>query len=131
MTMPIAAGEHGPTGGPGGISYSVLVRVRLQPGIADPEGATIERALGTLGFDDVARVEVSKAFGLEVTAGGPEEARARAGELCAALLANPVMERYEILSVAPAGGAVAPAGGGATPAGSAGALAGGGAVEIS
>ena len=77
--------------------YEVLVEVRLRPGIADPQGATVERALPALGFDDVHRVRVGKAIRVEVDA--PDEARAREviADLAARLLSNPVIEDAEIL----------------------------------
>ena len=56
--------------------FSVLVEVRLRPGIADPQGATIERSLPTLGSDDVAGVTVGKAIRFTIDA--PDEAAARA-----------------------------------------------------
>ena len=72
--------------------YAVLVEVALRPGIADPQGATIERALPTLGFDSVHGVRVGKAFRFEVEAAGMEEARRDAAALASRLLSNPVME---------------------------------------
>jgi phosphoribosylformylglycinamidine synthase len=42
--------------------FSVLVETRLRPGIADPQGATIERSLPHLGFEGISSVRVGKAF---------------------------------------------------------------------
>ena len=72
----------------------------LRPGIADPEGATIERALPALGFADVHGVRAGRAFRFVVEA--PDEARAqqRAGELAHRLLANPVIEDAAVSLVA-------------------------------
>ena len=72
--------------------FAARVEVRLRPGIADPEGATIERALPALGFDDVARVRAGRSFDFEVEAADEPTARRRAGELADRLLANPVIE---------------------------------------
>jgi phosphoribosylformylglycinamidine synthase subunit PurS len=72
--------------------YDVLVEVRLRHGIADPEGATIERALPALGFDGISDVSVGKAFRLRVEAASEGEALARADELAQRLLSNPVIE---------------------------------------
>jgi phosphoribosylformylglycinamidine synthase subunit PurS len=72
--------------------FDVLVEVRLRPGIADPEGSTIERALPALGFSGITGVSVGKAFRLRVEAATAEEAVERAGELAHRLLANPVIE---------------------------------------
>jgi phosphoribosylformylglycinamidine synthase len=73
-------------------AYDVLVEVRLRPGIADPEGLTIERALPALGFSGVSGVSVGKAFRLSIEAGTADEAAQRAEELASRLLANPVIE---------------------------------------
>ena len=83
---------------------SVVVEVSGLEGIADPEGQTIERALPALGFEGVADVRVGKLIRLHLEA--PDEATAyeRAEELCRHLLANPVIERYEV-AVSPLTGA--------------------------
>ena len=76
--------------------FAARVEVRLLPGIADPEGATIERALPALGFDDVDRVRAGRSFDFEVEAADEDAARARAVELANRLLANPVIEQCEV-----------------------------------
>ena len=73
-------------------AFDVLVEVRLRPGIADPEGLTIERALPALGFSGITGVSVGKAFRLSIEAGSSDEAARRAEELASRLLANPVIE---------------------------------------
>jgi len=73
-------------------AFDVLVEVRLRPGIADPEGLTIERALPALGFSGITGVSVGKAFRLSIEAGSADEAARRAEELASRLLANPVIE---------------------------------------
>jgi phosphoribosylformylglycinamidine synthase len=72
--------------------FPVLVEVRLRPGIADPQGATIERALPALGFDGVQEVRVGKAIRFNVEATDEAAARLQVDELCQRLLANPVIE---------------------------------------
>ena len=86
--------------------YSARVEVRLRQGIADPEGATIERALPALGFDDVREVRAGRSFRFEVDAEDEDGARRRAEELAHRLLANPVIEdsEVEVHQMAPAGG---------------------------
>ena len=76
--------------------FPVLVEVRLRPGIADPQGATIERALPALGFEGVHDVQVGKAF--RFTVGAPDESSARqlAEALSQRLLANPVIEATSV-----------------------------------
>ncbi len=76
--------------------FEVLVEVQLRPGIADPQGATIERALPALGFSGVSGVRAGKAFRLRVEAAGPAEAREVAEALSARLLANPVIEEATV-----------------------------------
>ena len=79
------------------------VYVTLKPGILDPEGATIARALGALGFEGVEEVRVGKVIELSLdganTANGAasaQAARERVEEMCRRLLANPVIEEYSI-----------------------------------
>lgn len=73
-------------------NFEVLVEVQLRPGIADPQGATIERALPALGFAGVSEIRAGKAFRFYVDAADEREARRVAEELSARLLANPVIE---------------------------------------
>jgi len=74
------------------VKYEVLVEVRLRPGIADPQGATIERALPALGFAAIDGVRVGKAIRLSVDAPDEAAAHARATQVAERLLANPVIE---------------------------------------
>ncbi len=83
--------------------FSVVVEVSGLEGIADPEGQTIERALPALGFEGVADVRVGKLIRLHLEAPDETTAYERAGELCRRLLANPVIERYEV-AVSPLAG---------------------------
>lgn len=76
--------------------FIARVEVRLRPGIADPEGATIERALSALGFDGVASVRAGRSFQVELDVSDERAARANASALADRLLANPVIEQYEI-----------------------------------
>jgi len=78
------------------VKFDVLVEVRLRPGIADPQGATIERALPALGFDGVSAVRVGKAVRLTVEAADEAGARAEVTAMADRLLANPVIEQSEV-----------------------------------
>jgi phosphoribosylformylglycinamidine synthase len=78
------------------VRFVARVEVSLRPGIADPEGATIERALAALGFDSIASVRAGRSFRVELDATNEEAARANAASLADRLLANPVIEQYEI-----------------------------------
>jgi phosphoribosylformylglycinamidine synthase subunit PurS len=78
------------------VRFEVSVEVRLRPGIADPQGATIERALPALGFEGVHDVRVGKAIRFTVEAQDEAEARSTAEKMAERLLANPVIEDAEI-----------------------------------
>ena len=73
--------------------FRARVEVQLRPGIADPEGATIERALPALGFDEVDHVRAGRSFSFEVDAPDETAARSTASDLADRLLANPVIEQ--------------------------------------
>lgn len=79
-------------------TFELLVEVRRREGIADPEGATVQRALPALGFDTVRRVRMGRAIRVEVEATDEPAARAVGVSLANRLLANPVMEDGEILA---------------------------------
>ncbi len=72
--------------------FEVLVEVTLRPGIADPEGATIERSLPMLGVSGVSGVRVGKAIRLTVEADDEAGARRLVHDLCERFLTNPVIE---------------------------------------
>lgn len=72
--------------------FDVLIEVRPRPGISDPEGATIERSLPTLGFDGVSGVRVGKAIRCTIEASDEAAASAELDEMCARFLTNPVIE---------------------------------------
>ena len=74
----------------------VRVLVRLKPGILDVQGAAVKRALGGLGFTDVADLRVGKVIEVDVDAASADAARARVDEMCRTLLANPILEDYAI-----------------------------------
>ncbi|HKH05497.1 MAG TPA: phosphoribosylformylglycinamidine synthase subunit PurS [Acidimicrobiales bacterium] len=76
--------------------FSVFVETRLHDGIADPEGATIERSLPALGFDGVTGVKVGRCFRFEVDAADATAARAEVEDMCARFLTNPVLESAAI-----------------------------------
>jgi len=71
----------------------VRVLIRPKEGILDPQGKAVERALPALGFEGVGHVRVGRMVELEA-----EDAE-RVPELCEKLLANPLIEDFEIESV--------------------------------
>lgn len=76
--------------------FEALVEVSLRPGIADPQGSTIERALPALGFDSISGVRAGKAFRLCVDADDETVARSQVDDLCRRFLTNPVIEDAHI-----------------------------------
>jgi phosphoribosylformylglycinamidine synthase len=87
------------------VRFEALVEVRLRPGIADPQGATIERALPALGFEGIHHVAVGKAIRFVVAADDEAAARRRVDDLCERFLANPVIEQAHVTLVAAGRGA--------------------------
>jgi phosphoribosylformylglycinamidine synthase PurS subunit len=73
----------------------VKARVLIRPkeGILDPQGKAVERALPALGFEDISHVRVGRMVELE--AEDPDEIAA----LCEKLLANPLIEDFEIETI--------------------------------
>ena len=71
------------------------VLVRPKAGILDPQGQAVESSLRQLGFP-VGEARVGKVIDLEVEAASPDEARAELERMCERLLANPLIESYEI-----------------------------------
>jgi phosphoribosylformylglycinamidine synthase len=76
--------------------YAVRIDVTHVPGVLDPQGATVERALPALGYDNVSEVSIAKTIRLALDAPSESEARAQVERMCEQLLANPVIERYTV-----------------------------------
>ncbi|MEX0663977.1 MAG: phosphoribosylformylglycinamidine synthase subunit PurS [Acidimicrobiia bacterium] len=74
--------------------FEAHVEVTHLPGIADPQGATVERALPALGYTNVSEVRIGKSIRLVVDAPDAASARDQVAEMCDRLLANPVIEAY-------------------------------------
>ncbi len=73
-----------------------IVNIQLKPGVLDPQGKAVHHALGALGFDDVESVRIGKQIVLELTQKDPAKAREEVTQMCEELLANTVIEDYEI-----------------------------------
>jgi phosphoribosylformylglycinamidine synthase len=71
------------------------VLVRPKPGILDPQGEAVGAALGHLGFE-VRNARVGKVIDLEVGAPDAATAKAEVERMCERLLANPLIESYEV-----------------------------------
>ncbi len=76
--------------------FSVQVEVALRDGVADPQGATIERSLPQLGFDGVRGVRVGKSIRFDLESADESAARSEVEDLCARFLTNPVIETATI-----------------------------------
>jgi phosphoribosylformylglycinamidine synthase subunit PurS len=72
-----------------------VVLVRPKAGILDPQGEAVESSLRHLGFE-VGRARVGKVIDLELAAEDEAAARAEIERMCEQLLANPLIESYEI-----------------------------------
>ena len=71
------------------------VLVRPKQGILDPQGQAVEQSLRKLGFD-VGHARVGRVVDFEVEASSAAEARERVDAMCKQLLANPLIESYEV-----------------------------------
>jgi phosphoribosylformylglycinamidine synthase subunit PurS len=71
------------------------VLVRPKEGIRDPQGEAVQGSLQKLGFE-VARVRVGRVIDVELDASDPAQARSQVERMCSELLANPLIESFEI-----------------------------------
>ena len=74
------------------VGLKARVLIRPKEGILDPQGKAVERALPALGFEGVSEVRVGRMVELEADDGTDLE------RLCRQLLANPLVEDYEIVA---------------------------------
>ncbi|MCC5988473.1 MAG: phosphoribosylformylglycinamidine synthase subunit PurS [Pararhodobacter sp.] len=72
------------------------VHVMLKNGVLDPQGEAVRHALGNLGFDGVESVRQGKVIEIELAESERERAEEQLRAMCEKLLANTVIERYEI-----------------------------------
>ena len=75
----------------------VTVHIRRRADIADPQGTTVRRALRALGFVGVKKVRINRTVELEVEGTNPAAIEAEVRTMCDRLLANPVMEDFEVV----------------------------------
>jgi phosphoribosylformylglycinamidine synthase len=74
----------------------LTVLIRPKSGILDPQGEAVQESLSSLGFA-VARARVGRLVDLEVATDDPGSARAEVERMCDELLANPLIESYEVV----------------------------------
>ena len=72
------------------------VKITLKYGVLDPQGKAIEKSLVQLGFSGVNEVRQGKLIELNIDADTPEAAEKQITEMCEKLLANTVIENYDI-----------------------------------
>jgi phosphoribosylformylglycinamidine synthase len=76
-----------------------LVHVTLKPDVLDPQGKAIQKASASLGYEAIQSVRQGKLFEVELDASDLAAAQELLAELCKKLLANPVIENFEIVSI--------------------------------
>lgn len=86
--MTVAAASNGKK------HFKAVVYVSFKDGVLDPQGSTIKRALGTLGYNGIADVRAGKFFEIALLAKDERAAQTEIEEICRKLLANPVIEKY-------------------------------------
>jgi len=74
----------------------VEVTIRLKPSLMDAQGATIRRALHNLGYTEVKDVRIGKHVALDIEGNDPQAIAGRVREMCQKLLANPIIEDFEV-----------------------------------
>ncbi len=79
------------------------VHVTLKPDVLDPQGKAIQRAAASLGYDAVRGVRQGKLFEIRLDGHDEDEARSLVAELSSKLLANPVIESFDIVRVETSG----------------------------
>jgi phosphoribosylformylglycinamidine synthase len=78
--------------------YRVLVR--LKAGVLDVQGKAVENGLKDRNLDAIRNVRVGKVVEMDVEGLAPDAAKKQVDEVCRTLLANPVIESYEIMEIA-------------------------------
>ena len=75
----------------------IKVIVTLKNGVLDPQGKAIQQTLNGMGFNDVQNVRQGKYFDIEIDEVDETKAKNKVDEMCKKLLANLVIEDYDIL----------------------------------
>ncbi len=74
--------------------WKAKIQVTLKKSVLDPQGATVEKALKALGYDNIGDVRVGKYLEVVVEGKDNEEVEEQVVEMCQRLLTNPVIEDY-------------------------------------
>ncbi len=78
------------------INYSAKIKIMLKKGILDVQGKTVENALNSMEFENIHNVRIGKYVELIVNAPNETEARTMVDQASSKLIANPIIEDYEI-----------------------------------
>ncbi|MEP6512651.1 MAG: phosphoribosylformylglycinamidine synthase subunit PurS [Parafilimonas sp.] len=81
--------------------FNVQIKVMLLKDLLDPQGKAIQSGMQNLGLNGVQDVRIGKHITLQIEAASEDEAKQIADEACKKLLANPVMEFYEVETLNP------------------------------
>lgn len=76
--------------------FLAKIKISLRPGVLDPQGVTVQQALRSLDYQSVQDVKVGKYLEIRMEAANLEAARQEVEDMCARLLANPVIEDYQL-----------------------------------
>jgi phosphoribosylformylglycinamidine synthase len=74
----------------------IVANIRLKQGVLDPQGKAVHHALASLGFNEVEDVKIGKQIVLYVNETDKEKAKKKVELMCEELLANTVIEDYEV-----------------------------------
>ncbi|HRS01163.1 MAG TPA: phosphoribosylformylglycinamidine synthase subunit PurS [Bacteroidota bacterium] len=76
--------------------YQVSIKIMLKRGILDVQGKTVENSLHSIGFESMQNVRIGKYVQLEIQAESIEQANELVKSACDKLIANPIIEDYDI-----------------------------------
>ena len=76
--------------------FRAKITVTLKKSVMDPQGATVEHALSSLGYDGVGNVRMGKYIELDINLQDRDKAEEQVDEMCDKLLSNPVIEKYHV-----------------------------------
>ena len=79
------------------MTHTVRINILPHKELLDPQGKAVTGSLHNLGLGAVTDVRIGKHIVLHVDASSPEQAKTLAEEACRKLLANPVMEHFEVV----------------------------------
>jgi len=78
------------------VTVRARVHITLKQGVLDPQGKAVAQALAALGFDGVGKVRQGKVLDIDLKETNPATARENLGRMCDRLLANTVIEDYDV-----------------------------------